>query len=129
MEKAWNVMEIGVNSDVHYVKSDAVKACKYVNCGALGEEVQDHLMGYFARISAHIFGSNAVIRGKYVDTLIVRLGDALATDSNDLRGQIFKASKAAEWLGEGVQMGARPLPPELAGCFDIGGDSINNILA
>ena len=92
-------MKVRIDTHVNHVKLGVVKPCENIDCSAMREIIQDHLIRHLTRVSADAFGGDAVVRGEYVHALADLFRKVLLADGDHLRGKILKPAEAAQGLG------------------------------
>src|SRR5271155_1874546 len=96
-----------------------MQTSQYVDRRALGQEVENHLVSDFAWIGAYAFRRDAMIRGEDVDGFADRFSEPFLANRYHLSCEVFKASQAADRLGESFEMQTGFLPPGFARWCDI----------
>ena len=97
-----------------------MEACEHVDGGSAGQVVEDHLVGYGARVGADPLGRDAVVCGEDVGGFVERRTEVFSLDCDKLGGKVFQPAEAAEGLGEGVETGASGGSPGLVRGRDVG---------
>src|ERR1700733_2523718 len=96
-----------------------MQACEHIDGPSLCQEVENHLMCYFARISADSLRGDAMVGGEDINGFADRFGELFLANGHHLCREVFQSSQAADRLGERVEMQASLLPPDFTGWCDI----------
>src|SRR6202789_4144866 len=92
-----------------------MQLCQYVDCSAVCKKVEHHLSRHLTRVRTDAFGCYSVVRGKYVNGLLQRVGKIILSNRHHLRSEILEHAEAAWRFCQHIQMRTRACKPLLAG--------------
>ena len=91
--------EIVIDAGVDHLQGAAALGGEYIDGGAAGQKILDHLPGDVLGICRNPFGDNAMVGGKHQDGGLTNRDIGGVLDQADLFGKAFQQSQAAERLG------------------------------
>jgi hypothetical protein len=95
VEQALDIVEVSVDPHIDHMQCHAMQTRKGVDGGSSSQEVDYHLVRDCARVCAHAFSGDAMIRGEDIGGFVERQRKMFVSDRHQLSGEVFESAKTA----------------------------------